>query len=160
MKTLVLSLALSLFGIAAVHADDFDSVSNTYEAAKLPDFLPHVGKALPGRCFMASSSNKKIASVLMVSFEEDGFQVAPYDADKKREDIFDDMNYETVLKQFPLVKKMFLDVNETADGAVVYKESGKDEYKSEIRESEKYMIMRVYLNDKVYKNCNYIKKDN
>jgi hypothetical protein len=158
MKMLVLFLVL-LFGAVAL-ADDFESVSNTYEAAKLPDFLPHVGKALPGRCFMASSSNKKIASVLMVSFEEDGFQVAPYDADKKREDIFDEMSYETVLKQFPLVKKMFLDINETADGAVVYKESGKDEYRSEIRESEKYMIMRVYLNDKVYKNCNYVKKDN
>lgn len=136
---------------------DVNLANNTYEHAALPDFLPFIGKALPGRCFMASGSNKKIASVLMVSFEEEGFEVAPFDAEKKREDFFDEMTYEDVLKQFPIIKKMFLEVKETAIGARIDREINDGAYRGEIRESEKFIIMRVFINDKIYKFCNYFK---
>jgi len=159
MKIMVFFLIYLLLN-AVVFADiGYKDLSNTYEQAKLPNFLPYVGHALAGRCYMASSSNKKIASVLMVSFEDSGFQVAPFDGEKKGENIFDNLSYEDVLKQYPLIKRMFLDVNETADGAVVYNEKGLYEYRYEIRESEKYMIARVYIDDKIFKFCNYYKKD-
>ncbi len=144
---------------SVVFAEGYTDLANTYEEAKLPNFLPLVGKGLAGRCYIATSSNKKIASILMVSFEEDGFEIAPFDAEKKRPDFFDKLIYEDVLNKFPMIKKMFLDVNETADGAIAYKEQGADEYRYEIRESDKYLIMRVYLNDKIIKNCNYYKRD-
>jgi len=142
----------------AQEMNEINLANNTYEQAGLPDFLPWVGKALPGRCFLASGSNKKIGSTLMVSFEEEGFEVAPLDADKKREDFFDDMTYEDVLAYFPRVKKMFLEVKETAVGARIDKQVNEGEYRGEIRESEKYLIMRVFINDKIFKFCNYIKK--
>lgn len=152
---------LSFFVLSVSHAEDLNEVNlanNTYEEAGLPDFLSWVGHALSGRCFMASGSNKKIASVLMVSFEQAGFEVAPLDAEKKRAEHFDGMSYEEVLREFPIVKKMFLEVKETAVGARIDKETSEGSYRGEIRESEKYMIMRVFLNDKIYKYCNYVKK--
>ncbi|MGZ3789306.1 MAG: hypothetical protein ACXVLQ_12330 [Bacteriovorax sp.] len=156
----IISLFALLLITSAVHADDqFNGLDNSYERASIPNFLPYVGKALPGRCYLAKGSNKKIASVLMVSFEEEGFEVAPFDGEKKSEDFFDNMSYEDVLKQFPIIKKMFLNVNETADGAVIYKNLGTDEYRSELRESEKYLILRVFINNKIYKYCNYVKVD-
>lgn len=159
MKTIV--TILSFFILQVSHGQDFSEVNlanNTYEQAGLPDFLPWVGHALSGRCFMASGSNKKIASVLMVSFEQNGFEVAPLDAEKKRAEHFDEMSYEEVLKEYPVVKRMFLEVKETAVGARIDKETGEGSYRGEIRESEKYMIMRVFLDDKIYKFCNYLKK--
>jgi hypothetical protein len=154
--TTIFLIILSLSSWAS--AEDMTSnLANTYEHASLPNFLPHVGNALPGRCYLATGSNKKIASVLMVSFEEEGFEIAPFDAEKKREDFFDKMSYEDVLKQFPLIKNMFLEVSETADGAVVEKDKGSEEYKGELRESEKYMIMRIFRNGKLFKYCNYVK---
>lgn len=158
MKFLLPILAfICLSSAFAQELSDVNLASNTYEQAGLPDFLPWVGKALPGRCFLATGSNKKIASVLMVSFEEEGFEVAPFDMEKGREDFFDGMEYEDVLKKFPLIKKMFLEVNETAIGAQIFKQVSEGSYKGEIRESEKYMILRVFINDKLYKYCNYIK---
>lgn len=158
MKLLICSiLALNLLNLAL--ADDLsNNLGNNYEQASIPNFLPFVGKALPGRCYL-TTGNKKIASVLMVSFEEEGFEVAAFDGDKKREDFFDNLSYEQVLKEFPMIKKMFLDVNETADGAVLYKDKGMLEYKGEIRESEKYFILRMSRNDKIFKYCNYLKKN-
>ncbi|MBC7539259.1 MAG: hypothetical protein H7281_10590 [Bacteriovorax sp.] len=157
MKSTALFLLLTLFTSWAFADDISNSLANTYEHASLPDFLPQVGKGLPGRCYQAASSNKKTASVLMVSFEEDGFDVAPFDAEKKREDFFDKMSYEDILKEFPMIKNMFLEVSETADGAVLEIDKGAIEYRAEIRESEKYMIMRVFLNGKIFKYCNYNK---
>lgn len=157
MKFVIILSALFLININAYADDLLSGLANNYEQATIPNFLPHVGKGLPGRCYMALGSNKKIASVLMVSFEEEGFEVAPFDAEKKREDFFDNMTYEEVLKEFPLIKKMFIDVNETADGAVIYKDQGANSYRGEIRESDKYMILRVFINDKIYKYCNYNK---
>ncbi|MDO9183568.1 MAG: hypothetical protein Q7U04_14235 [Bacteriovorax sp.] len=157
MKLFILVINLVIFS-SLVFADDmFGGIANNYEQAALPDFLPHVGKALSGRCYVAAGSNKKIASVLMVSFDDDGFDIAPFDAEKKREDFFDKMSYEQVLKEFPVIKKMYLEINETADGAVVYKDKGSVEYRGELRESEKYIIMRIFLNDKILKYCNYNK---
>jgi len=139
-------------------ADDMTSnPANTYEQAALPNFLPFVGLALPGRCFLAEASNKKTASVLMVSFEEEGFDLAPFDAERKREDFFDKMTYIDVLKEFPIIKKMFLELSETAEGGVIGKMKGAVEYRAEIRESKKYFIMRVLLDGKIVKYCNYIK---
>lgn len=151
---------MALVVLNVVVADDqlYDPANN-YEQASLPNFLPYVGKALPGRCYLAARSNKRIASVLMVSFEEEGFEVAPFDGENRREDYFDNLSYEQDLKEFPAIKKMFIDVNETANGAVFYKTQGMAEYRGEIRESSKYMIMRVYMNDKLYKFCNYLKRD-
>ena len=150
---ILLAVSCSLF------ADDtvVTNPANVYEQATIPNFLPHVGKALAGRCYLAKGSNKKIATVLMVSFDEEGFEVAPFDLEKTRDDIFDNMSYEDVLKKYPQVKKMYLDVSETADGAVVETTQGNDDYRGEIRESEKYFIMRVFINQKLYKYCNYIK---
>lgn len=159
MKILV-SL-LSFFILSVSYAQDFSEVNlanNTYEEAGLPDFLPWVGHALSGRCFMASGSNKKIGSVLMVSFEQTGFEVAPLDADNKRAEHFDDMTYEDVLREYPVVKRLFLEVKETAVGARIDKETREGSYRGEIRESEKYMIMRVFLDEKIHKFCNYLKK--
>lgn len=135
--------------------DEISNLGNTYEKGTLPDFLPHVGVALPGRCYLTSGSNKKIASVLMVSFEEDGFELAPFDAEKKRVDFFDKMSYLEVLKTFPLIKKQFMWVSETALGAVIEKFEGI--YRGEIRETEKYFVMRVFINGKINKYCNYLK---
>lgn len=135
--------------------DEISNLGNTYEKGTLPDFLPHVGVALPGRCYLTSGSNKKIASVLMVSFEEDGFELAPFDAEKKRVDFFDEMSYLEVLKTFPLIKKQFMWVSETALGAVIEKFEGI--YRGEIRETEKYFVMRVFINGKINKYCNYLK---
>jgi hypothetical protein len=157
MKLLFL-LILSFSSIGLFAEDFFAEVANTYEAATVPNFLPLIGKALPGRCYMVRGSNKRMASVLMVSFEEDGFDVAAFDADKKSEDFFDQMTYEDVLKNFPIIKKMFVNVNETANGAIIYKTENSDDYRAEIRESEKYLIMRVYINDQLTKYCNYQKK--
>ncbi|MDD4973370.1 MAG: hypothetical protein PHY93_03420 [Bacteriovorax sp.] len=157
MKLTALFLLLTSLN-SWVWADDMiSSLANTYEHASLPNFLPHVGNALSGRCYLATGANKKIASVLMVSFEEEGFEVAPFDEKNKREDFFDKMSYEDILKQFPLIKNMFLEVSETADGAVVEKDKGSEEYKGELRENEKYMIMRVFRNGKIFKYCNYVK---
>lgn len=137
--------------------DEIFDLANTYEQGSIPNFLPHVGEALPGRCYLTVGSNKKIASVLMVSFEEDGFELAPFDAVKTREDFFDKMSYEEILKEFPLIKKMFFWVSETAVGAVIEKSLGSDEYRGEIRETEKFMVMRVFINGKINKYCNYVK---
>jgi hypothetical protein len=156
----ILFLVLFLSCAGNLFAEDFGDgnfSNNTFEKASIPDFLPLVGKALPGRCLMASSSNKKTASVLMVSFEEEGFEVAPFDAEKKREDIFDKMTYEDVLKEFPLIKKMFLEVKETAEGGRIDKDINLGAYRGELRESNRYIIMRVFINDKLYKFCNYSK---
>lgn len=163
MKAIILSSILFLAFSVSLFADETDEgnfSSNTYDKAGLPDLLPLVGKALPGRCLMASSSNKKTASVLMVSFEEEGFEVAPFDAEKKREDFFDKMTYEDVLKEFPLIKKMFLEVKETADGGRIDKEINAGAYRGELRESARYIIMQVFINDKLYKFCNYSKASN
>lgn len=158
MKLTSIFILLSLLSFC-VFADEMPSgLSNSYENASVPNFLPFVGVALSGRCYLTIGSNKKIASVLMVSFEEDGFDVAPFDAEKKREDFFDKMTYEDVLKEFPVIKKMYLEVSETADGAVIENEKGAEEFRGEIRESEKYLIMRAYKNNKIYKYCNYNKK--
>lgn len=156
---LILAIVSFLFisTVFAQEQQDDQGFANTYEHASLPNFLPFVGKALPGRCYMTSGSNKKIASVLMVSFEEDGFEVAPFDVEKGREDLFDNMDYEDVLKKFPLIKKMYLDVNETAIGAQIFKQINEGDYRGELRESDKYIIMRVFINDKIYKYCNYKK---
>jgi hypothetical protein len=134
-----------------------NSLANTYESGSIPNFLPQVGKALAGRCYLTTGSNKKIASVLMVSFEEDGYDIAPFDLDKTREDFFDQMSYEEVLIKFPIIKKMYLEVIETANGAIVENEVGDDAFKGEIRETEKYFIMRVFKNEKIIKYCNYKK---
>lgn len=152
----LLILSLSSFGLFA--EDLFTEVTNTYESATIPNFLPLVGQALAGRCYPVRGPNKKIASVMMVSFEEDGFDVAVFDADTKSEDFFDEMTYDDVLKNFPIIKKMFVNINETANGGVIYKTENGDDYRGEIRESEKYLIMRVYINDQFTRYCNYLKK--
>ena len=156
---LIFIIYLAILFIFSAHGSDLTSeFDNPFGQASLPNFLPLVGKALPGRCYLTSGrrgSNKKIASVLMVSFEEEGFEVAPFDADKKREDIFDNMTYEEVLKEFPMIKKMFLDINETALGAVIYKTINNNEYRGELRESNKYILLRIFLDNKLYKYCNY-----
>lgn len=157
MKLFITIISFLLISSAFAQEQGQVGLANTYEQAALPNFLPFVGQAMPGRCYLASGSNKKIASVLMVSFEEQGFEVAPFDLEKGREDFFDDMEYEEVLKKFPLIKKMFLEVNETAIGAQIFKQVSEGTYRGEIRESEKYMIMRVFINDKLYKYCNYTK---
>lgn len=154
--TLLLALVCSLYTHMA-SADEISNLANTYENGSIPNFLPFVGKALPGRCLMATESNKKTASVLMVSFEEEGFDLAPFDGEKKREDFFDKMSYEEVLKKFPLIKKMFIWVSETAEGAVIEGTRAGDDYRGEIRETEKFMIMRVFINQKLTKYCNYVK---
>ncbi len=138
-------------------AGEFESKDNTYKDAAIPDFLPHIGRALPGRCYLTIGSNKKIPSVLMVSFEDEGFELAPFDNDKTRDAIFDHLTYEEVLKQFPLIKQLFMPVSETAEGAIIEKSRGSIDYKAEIRESAKFMIMRVYINNKMTKICNYLK---
>jgi len=152
----LLSILLS-FNLTIFAEDSVRPPANTYEVGSLPDFLPHVGKALPGRCRMASGSNKKIASVLMISFGEDGFEIAPFDAERSRLDTFDDLSYEQILKAYPMIKKMYLWVSETAVGAVLERTQGADEIRSEIRETEKYMVMRVLINGKIKKYCNYLK---
>jgi hypothetical protein len=93
----------------------------------------------------------------MISFEENGFELVAFDADKKREDFFDKLSYEDVLTKFPLIKKMFLEVSETAEGAVVEEEKGGQVYRGEMRESPKYLILRVFINGKILKYCNYMK---
>lgn len=133
-----------------------EDLTNTYELGQLPNFLPHVGNALPGRCY-PTTSNKKFGSVLMVSFEEDGFELVPFDAERKRDDFFDKMTYDEVLKEFPLIKKMFMWVSETALGAVIENARDPEVFRGEIRETEKYLIMRVISKGKVIKNCNYLK---
>lgn len=151
---------VTFFVLSVSFAQDLSEVNlanNTYEQARIPDFLPWVGKALSGRCFMASGSSKKLASVLLVSFEEEGFEVAPLDAEKKPADFFDKLDYGDVLNQFPIVKKMFLEVKETALGARIDKEIAEGDYRGELRESEKFIIMRVFVNEKIYKFCNYLK---
>lgn len=153
----LLILSLSSFGLFA--EDLFTEVTNnTYESATIPNFLPLVGQALAGRCYPVRGPNKKMASVMMVSFEEDGFDLAVFDADTKSEDFFDEMTYDDVLKNFPIIKKMFVNINETANGGVIYKTENGDDYRGEIRESEKYLIMRVYINDQLTRYCNYLKK--
>lgn len=157
MKLTTLFFILVLFCTHAQGRDFHTKIDNTYESASIPNFLPFVGRALPGRCISANGANKKSASVLMVSFEEYGFDVAPFDRESGREDFFDKMGYEEILNQFPAIKKMFIEVSETAEGAVIEKEKGKDFYRGEIRESEKFMIMRVFINGQIFKFCNYIK---
>lgn len=157
MKLMALLSILLSFTYTVLAEDVLRPPSNTYEVGSLPDFLPHVGRALSGRCRMASGSNKKFASVLMISFGEDGFEIAPFDAERARLDTFDNLSYEQVLKNFPMIKKMYLWVSETAVGAVLEKTHGADEIRSEIRETEKYMVMRVLINGKINKYCNYTK---
>lgn len=137
--------------------DDLSNSANSYEKAAIPNFLPFVGVGLPGRCYHTSGGNQESASVLMVSFEEDGFDVAPYDAERTKIDIFDKMTYEEILKMFPIIKKMFLEVSETAEGGVIEKQKGELAYRGEIRESKKFMIMRVFINGRLFKYCNYLK---
>jgi hypothetical protein len=153
LKRIVLFIALIS---SSIWAGDQTDNSTNYDKAGLPNFLPHVGHALPGRCF-STHTNKKIASVLMVSFEEEGFDLAPFDQDKGPEDLFDQMSYEDVLKNFPLIKKLFVTLNETADGGILYRSKGAIEYRYEIRESDKYFIFRCYSNDKLDKICHYKK---
>lgn len=145
-----------LFSISAFSADNFSNLENSYDRGTIPNFLPYVGKALHGRCY-GTDSNKKVASVLMVSFEEDGFEVAPFDVDKGPEDYLDKMSYKEVLKYFPVIKKMFLWVSEREDNATIEKTMGQNEYRAEIREASKFMVMRVLINDKIIKVCNYSK---
>jgi hypothetical protein len=155
MKLVTILALITLFSSLVIAND-----SETYEQAGLPNFLPFVGHAVPGRCVMATGSTKKHGSVLMVSFEEEGFDLAPFDAIAKREDFFDEMTYLDVLKQFPQIKKMFLEVSETADGAVIETAKGEFIYRAELRETKKYFIMRVLINGKLLKYCNYIKPKN
>ena len=157
MKILIAFLMLTLGHFSIADDNNLTGLDNVFEKAGIPNFLPFVGHAVPGRCYLAKGSNKKLASVLMVSFDDDGFEVAPFDQEKSHEDIFDKMSYEDVLKQFPQVKKMYLDVNETADGAVIETNVGNDDYRGEIRESDKYFILKVSINNKIYKMCNYVK---
>lgn len=157
MKPIMLISMMMLFSSLVLAEDVIANSSNTYEEASLPSFLPHVGKALPGRCYVYGATNRPRASVLMISFEENGFELVAFDADKTREDFFDKLSYEDVLTKFPLIKKMFLEVSETAEGAVVEEEKGEQVYRGEIRESPKYLILRVFVNGKILKYCNYVK---
>lgn len=157
MKLTLLFFAFIFFNKETFASESPSQLGNTYEEASLPNFLPWVGKGLAGRCYPASGSNKKSASVLMVSFEESGFEIAPFDAERKPDNFFDKMGYEEILKKFPVIKKMFLEVSETADGAVIESEKGELHYRSELREGEKYIIMRVFQNEKLLKFCNYRK---
>ena len=157
MKLLVLFLILtsqSSWGMSDALNDGKD---NTYEHGLLPNLLPFVGQALSGRCYQTSGPVKKAASVLMVSFEEDGFEIALFDANGRHEDFFDKMTYENIIKKFPIIKTMFLGAIETADGVVVEDEKTPNIFKGELRESEKYMILRAYRNNELYKICNYNK---
>ena len=153
----IISIFVLILMSHAVLADESTKNDGTYEGGSVPNFLNLVGKALPGRCYLTSDFNKKIASVLMVSFEEDGFQVAAFDAERTRVDYFDDMSYENVLKNFPAIKKMFLDISETVDGAITEFEREGETYRGEMRETEKYIILRSFVNNKFVKYCNYIK---
>lgn len=155
--TLLFFIFLSFHSIALAQEEEVSNLANTYENGALPDFLPYVGSALAGRCYMTTGSNKKIASVLMISFEEEGYEIAPFDAEGKRADFFDKLTYEEILKSFPLIKKLFMWVSETALGAVIEKPEDPNAYRGEIRETEKFMIMRVYIKGKINKYCNYLK---
>lgn len=157
MKFLLLFFILLSFNSVVLAQEEISNLTNTYNNGVVPDFLPHVGNVLVGRCYLTTGSNKKIASVLMVSFEEEGFELAPFDAEKGREDIFDKMTYEEILKKYPLIKKMFMWVSETALGAVIENPQNPEVFRGEIRETEKYMIMRVLINGKLTKYCNYLK---
>ena len=156
MKLTALFIFLISISSFVIADDSSNNFNNTYEHASLPNLLPYVGKGMPGRCYFVGT-DKKIASVLMVSFEEDGFDVAPFDGNGKKDDFFDKMTYEEILKEFPIIKKMFLEVIETADGALVENDNDSAKYRGELRESEKLMILRVYINGKIVKYCNYNK---
>ncbi len=156
MKPIIFILTILLFVHAAL-ADESNKDNGGYENGSVPNFLELVGKALPGRCYLTSDFNKKIASVLMVSFDEEGFQVATLDAEKTRVDYFDKMSYEDVLKNHPVVKRMYLNVSETVDGAITEQERESVSYRGEMRETEKHIILRSFVNNKFIKYCNYIK---
>lgn len=150
-----MKLALFTFSLFFMVLAAFGAVAD--QQGSIPNFLDYVGKALPGRCYLASDFNKKIAAVLMVSFEDNGFQVAPFDIERTRVDYFDNMSYEDVLKNHPITEKMFLDVSQSIEGAMIEEDQGGDSYRGEMREVNGHIILRTYLNNKLYKYCDYFK---
>jgi hypothetical protein len=159
MKLLLLVLSLISFSVfAEVNIVDFNTAASSYEEAVTPDFSPWIQVAVAGRCFYSNQMDKKTPSVLLPANSEEGVLVAPVTADKHAENFFDNLSYFEIVKKYPQTWNLFRPVFFGENEAVLVKVEGADHYEAQMRESNRYFLMKVFIGKKVFRYCYYVKR--
>lgn len=158
MKTLLLTLAILSTNVMAESIKvTQDNVAALYEQADVPDFTPWIGVALPGRCFFKSPMERQVSSVLLTFQKEEGLAIAPLAADKRAENFFDNLSFETITRRFPQYKRLTRPVYYSMAEAVLLKQEGSLFYEGRIKEFQDYFFVKVILKENAVRFCYYNK---
>ncbi len=151
-------MLLMLFGFNVSASDlNFIEAKSLYEEGGRPALENYTSAPLNGRCVYRNDLNKKTATALLID-ARDGLFVAPITADKKAPTYFDNLTYLDIYRRHPNVDNLYREVFLGETEAILFKTEGSQNFSAHIKESRDYFLMKVFLEEKVFRYCYYFKR--
>jgi hypothetical protein len=160
MKQLItIILCLFAYNVLAVDTLSYKEIDIAFNKATFPNLENKVESAIPGRCIHKFHPEKITASVLLISFNEWEYEVAPVKVSGQSADYFDNMSWKEIFDIHPEVNTQFYEVigNISGSGLGLYKKELLGESTAEIREDAKFIILKAFNNNKFVRYCYYQK---
>ncbi len=151
---LFLVLAFNAFGVETL---GFKAVERAYNDGYAPLLENHVEQALAGRCVHKFKDKRTLASALLISFGQKGFEAAPITMRNKPVSYFDHKNWFDIFELYPEIASQFLVVINGDNHGLLLKRDLWGEDKGMIRETENLFIIKAFKNEKFYRYCYYKK---
>jgi hypothetical protein len=149
---------LMLFSLNISAQDlSFNEARSLFEEGGRPELENYTSAPLNGRCVYKNELDKKTATALLIDVQ-DGLFVAPITADKKAHTYFDNLTYAEIYTRHPKVENLFREVFFGESEAILFKKEGSQNFSAHIKESRDYFLMKVFLEEKVFRYCYYFKR--
>lgn len=160
MKQLItFTLCLFSFGALAVDSLSYNEVDAAFKKAWFPYLENKVESAIPGRCIHKFHPNRIKPSVLLISFNDQDFVVAPVKVSGQSVDYFDNMSWKQIFDIHPEVNTQFFEVigDISGRGLGLYKKELLGDSTAELREDDKFIILKAFNNQRFVRYCYYQK---